>query len=169
MLEWDLRICVVDYWGVNFDGKVAVSQVLFGIGDLKCSSLDFIWVWAIGPRLLERIVGIVLWRNLSSNLFFFLYFDLCFLYWAWGYGCLHLYCHFWLCFGVLLKIMFGDVVYDVSFSDVALRSSRGDLWWQDAVILEPVPDRGGNFSWVELLVKLVGKLRCCKRTMAKAA
>jgi len=63
----------------------------------------------------------------------------------------------------------GDVVDDISFGDVTLRSGCGDLRRQNAVILEPVPDGRGNFGGVQLLVELVGKLRCCKRTMAKAA
>jgi len=168
VFKWDFWVSVMDYGSFNFDRKVAVSQVLFGLRDWKCSSLVFVWVWSISPRLLERIVGVVLRRDLRSHLFLFLYFGFCLLYWALSDGSLHLNCHFWLCFFALLKIIFGDIVYDVGFCDVAPRSSCGYLWRQDAVFLKPEPNWGSNFSRMQLLMKLVGKLRCCKGSMAKS-
>ena len=113
-----------------------MGQVALSIGNGLSSIPSITFDLAIDPGLLERVIRVILWRNCHlTSWLLYSFLGSWFGKLSWGFLDLNWVHNF-------LKIVLSDVVDQISFCNMALRSTRCHLFSLDAVVQKVEPGRG---------------------------
>ena len=153
--------CLVKISQVNFSGKIGVCGVLFCISNCYSNMWPRLIDFDVLPGLLERIIGVILWRLLLFYSCLFRLRDLGLRHFSFQVGRLLLWRWKSLRIAVLNSSLAEFVssykIDEISFGKVTSWSSGLNLARKHAVVQKIKPSWGRNFYVLHLLVDSVSE------------